>query len=362
MNAAFEATESDDSLRNIDVILRLRTLNFRTVINWILDHKCCPQIYKDQAKTDEGRHIATSLLKQACSKAKKQDMLLMKNQSALKYRLAPFVFEPWRELTKQNQNEQAKQNSEAEAKRLQELRQQLKEKEQRYKELRAMQEPAPEKEFMQSVSKAKKKKQKSLEYMGEYDKAREEAEAELETVAKELARLRKARRSRRQLSRYYKAQLEKVEVVAPRVGVLQRKRASAEERLKYEREQLDIAKRDNKTLIVEHEELDFTLEDYRDTAVFDATEVGSIRDPREERVGDKTSAPLSKKYREDVVEVIMELVDSGIESESVQSIFESVFKCVNFPVRGFPTNSVIKRLFKEHQKMDEEGKNMCEEI
>ena len=115
-------------------------------------------------------------------------------------------------------------------------------------------------------------------------------------------------------------------------------------------------------MIVEHEELDFTLEDYRDTAFFDAMEVGSIRDPRIERVGDKTSAPLSKKYREDVVEVIMELVDSGIETESVQSIFESVFKCVNFPVRGFPTNSVIKRLFKEHQKMDEERKKICEEI
>ena len=57
MNAAFRATESDDALRNIDVILRLRTLSFPTVADWILNHKCCPQIYKDKAQTDEGKIV-----------------------------------------------------------------------------------------------------------------------------------------------------------------------------------------------------------------------------------------------------------------------------------------------------------------
>lgn len=278
----------------------------------------------------------------------------MKNQVALKYRLAPFVFEPWRELFKQVKSE-VKNNSEKREQRLQELRRQLKEKEERLKELRANLEPAPAKEFLQSVGQAKKKKEKSVQLMSGYGRAKAAAEAELATVAQELARLRKARKSRREVVQYYKRQLQKVDVVAPRVGALQRKRAAAEEQLNYEREQLKIAKADQRTLIAEHEELDFELEDYRDTAYFDATDVDAVQEPRTEpRGADKASAPLSRKYRQDMMEVIIELVDSGVKIESIESIFESVFQCVQFTVRGFPTNNIIKKLFRDHEKMGEE--------
>ena len=52
--AAFRATESDDVMRNVDVLLRNRTLKFSAVVDWILNHKCCPTEYKERAKTKEG--------------------------------------------------------------------------------------------------------------------------------------------------------------------------------------------------------------------------------------------------------------------------------------------------------------------
>ena len=55
LSAAFKATESEDALRNIDVILRFREMKKNAVIDWVLNHKCCPQTYKEHAQTDEGK-------------------------------------------------------------------------------------------------------------------------------------------------------------------------------------------------------------------------------------------------------------------------------------------------------------------
>ena len=52
--AAFEATASDEVIRNIDVVMKLRKLTQVRVADWILRHKCCPKEYQEKIGTPEG--------------------------------------------------------------------------------------------------------------------------------------------------------------------------------------------------------------------------------------------------------------------------------------------------------------------
>ena len=267
-------------------------------------------------------------------------------------RLDPFVFDPWRELKRGDQEKRDRKKKKAEAKknRLDDLRSQLKEKERRLRELKETRELAPGKEFMQTMKDAHKKKSKSLELMSGYDNAQREAEDRLGVIAKELVQLRKKRKSQRELVKYYKLQLEKTEAVTPKMASAQRRKDAALELFEHERDQLQIAKRDTKLLIQENEQLENELDEHREFAHFDAMEVRSsavqIQPDRAKNI-----APMSTKYRQDMLQVVMELIDSGVETDSIQTIFESVFQCVNFPVKRFPNSNIIRRIRSDQAKI-----------
>ena len=53
--AANEVTESDDVIRNIDIITRLRKVSSKKTADWMLRHNCCPEAYREEIKTDKGR-------------------------------------------------------------------------------------------------------------------------------------------------------------------------------------------------------------------------------------------------------------------------------------------------------------------
>ena len=57
VHAAFKATESDDELRNIDVLMRVRKMNQRAVLEWIFNHNCCPDEFKEKMRTPEGWRV-----------------------------------------------------------------------------------------------------------------------------------------------------------------------------------------------------------------------------------------------------------------------------------------------------------------
>ena len=186
--------------------------------------------------------------------------------------------------------------------------------------------------------------------MSGYANTQREAEDQLGVIAKELVKLRKKRKSQREVVKYYKLQLEKTEAVTPKMASAQRRKNAAIELFEHERAQLKIAKRDTQLLIREHQELENELDEHREFAHFDAMEVRSsavqILPNRAKNI-----APMSTKYRQDMLQVIMELIDSGIETDSIQTIFESVFQCVNFPVKGFPSSNIIKRIRSGQAKM-----------
>ena len=54
VRAAFKATESDDELRNIDVIMRMGKMSQPAVLEWLFNHNCCPDEFKEKIQTPEG--------------------------------------------------------------------------------------------------------------------------------------------------------------------------------------------------------------------------------------------------------------------------------------------------------------------
>ena len=54
----YEATASDDVLRNADVLLQWKNRSQKAIANWILSHKACSDVYREKAETAEGKSNA----------------------------------------------------------------------------------------------------------------------------------------------------------------------------------------------------------------------------------------------------------------------------------------------------------------
>ena len=287
---------------------------------------------------------------------KKADVRASKNREVdnLKLRLAPFVFKPWTEAQKlsataQVAQDQRKQRQEAEKTQLRELRLSLMEKEKRLKQLTETKELAPPKEFMKGVKAAVKKKQQSAEYVAGFEKEFRDVESELQFFVKELPAVRKRRKAKMTLVKYYEKQMAGLSAGEPKVVAAESRHADAKDLLAHEQAQLAEVKADKQLLREEHEQLTFAIDEFREAeeAVFDAGEF----DQKEFTL--ITKPPTQKKflrYRKDVIRLIRELVETGVKGDSLETIFESVFQSIDWSVQGFPSRNDIKIICKEGDK------------
>ena len=57
----YRATATDNAVRNIDVILELRTSSKKNVAAWLIDHKACPAAFKEKCQSEEGKYHGAAI-------------------------------------------------------------------------------------------------------------------------------------------------------------------------------------------------------------------------------------------------------------------------------------------------------------
>ena len=275
-----------------------------------------------------------------------------KNKTWLHFQLAPFVFPEWktslRKTSAANEERLAKirQKRVEDETRLRELRQQLSEKEKKLKKLKESKELAPTKKFVESVESAKAKKRSMMGEHDQLEKKLKTAKKELRHFEKEVAEV-KLRRKRVHGTVYYtQKKLSEVSVMGSKAAVLKRKNNFASEQLKHEENELKELKEDFRILQNVQDEMEIAIEESKDSAFFDAKADVSYQaikfgDDKKETYG---------KHRKDVMQVIGELIEIGIDAESIETLFESVFQCLKFPVKRFPPTNILHRLFVKQKR------------
>ena len=94
------AIDSENVIKNIDVIQITKSKNYKATARWILEQKGCPRVYKEKSQTEKGFKMACHLLNIGVKKMKEQDLKASKNKQRKGYfhfRSLPFVFPPWRD-------------------------------------------------------------------------------------------------------------------------------------------------------------------------------------------------------------------------------------------------------------------------
>jgi len=345
--AAFEATASDEVIRNIDVVMKLRKLTQVRVADWILRHKCCPKEYQEKIGTPEGYRNGGRLVIPAMIKLRKEHGKNVKNtnfEKVLKFRLAPFVFPPWKEPFQGaggRQHEisiQKKKMREEEEERKRNLRLELIAKEDQLKQLKTERELAPSKAFIEICGITKKRKERAEEELKEVEKEWKKVAKEEAYWAEKLPEARKHKKKMHDNMMYRTQRLQSLADLGPKVKAVARKNAAAKELLEYEKAQVKLLKADHATLQEEASELEPKFEELKDEAFYDAMvgAGGASADDSE------LNRPIRmKEYNPEMVKVIKELYEIGIDVESIQSVFESVFGSINFTLQRFPSVGVI---------------------
>ena len=256
-------------------------------------------------------------------KIKNREMSRGTRYPGQEFRLAPFVFPPWQERKEMHPNlankiERLKKEREGTLSRTRELRHQLTLKEKQLKQLKETKEPAPRKEFMERLASVKARKSVAEAQVAQLKKNVREVAKEIRGYEKEIDELRKEIKNRYNVARYYGKML----ATGAKAKAAQRKHAHMAERLAHEKREYKALCDDTALLVDECADLESTIGEYG--AVF-VSKIGG-------------------KHRPEVLEVIFELLDIGIPIESIQTIFEVVYQCVNFPLHNFPTIDSLKKM------------------
>ena len=259
-------------------------------------------------------------------KAKYTEIARVKKKFVDDFRVAPFVFPPWKEprlhpnLAKTFAR--IKEKREGTLSRTRELRHQLSLKEKQLKELKETKEPAPRKEFMDRLANVKGRKTVAVAQVVQLEKAVKEVAKEIRGYEKEIDELRKRKKNRNDVARYYGKMLTALSTTGAKAKAAQRKHAYMAERLAHEKREYKALCDDTALLADERADLESTIGEYG--AIF-VSKIGG-------------------KHRPEVLEVIFELIDIGIPIESIQTIFEVVYQCVNFPLQNFPTIDTLRKM------------------
>ena len=128
-----------------------------------------------------------------------------------------------------------------------------------------------------------------------------------------------------------------LDVTAPKIAAAKSGNDFAQSLLQHETKHFKEISKGRRKLYTEHDQLNFTIEEYREGAYFDAVNY----------LEKDHAKAMSKPYKKEVLEMIVELVDCGIEENTVETVFERVFNSVNSELRNFPPSSRIKKLLKD---------------
>ena len=381
------ASESVDVLRNVDVLRRCRELSkgesVDPVLDFLFNHRCCPPEYGEFKENNSkfgssllsksplfGRRRAVKLLKEAIPRLKiteascmRQAKKLNSKNHLLKFWQAHFVYRPWilqKHGCKTNQQYKKKQmyaylrdtpdqlmkkKEEVKEKRLEDLRAELEEKERKLTHLKQTKELLSSRKVISAYKPAVFRKERMSEVLNKADNEMKILKDEIKHYHAVIPDMKEKRdkiveRNQKRNRRWRKKveALEAQDTSAQKIAAVKSQNAFAKTLLQHEQNHLKEITQGRRRLLHEHDQMNFALDELNDGAVFDAVNYLD------------SSTKVSKPYRKDVVQMTVELVDCGVDNNSVETVYESVFKSVNLRIRNFPPVSRIKGFQNDDKK------------
>jgi len=348
-----QETEREDFIRNLDVAVRIRKFHIRFVTDWLLDHPASPKVFKEKLSTEIGRRQAAYLLQiffHHFKKYMKKADYTKKNQHRSKdnhqfwnqFYYAQFQYPEWNETTIEKGNfymaklDAKKVEAQLETKRKKTY---LNDVANKMKEMIAKPNfPPPSEETMQSLTCKNNEKELLDVSLASINAQIKAAKRELTELA-ELQKNYKIQMKNSHAMKIYwdkkKTKLTQDDDLVHKYQSSVRNKKNASEKLQYEKNQLILLKEDSRILSTEIMYLNVKITDFEDRTINGLDlEQGS------------------KIYRNDVCEVISDIIDSGVDYENIQSLFDTIFGAINHEFVDFPSSECLQRRKRKAKQQD----------